>query len=97
MDMGRFFEYLTPARLAVCSLIIGPSPLLLPVLAQIICKLTGGSVDASQVQGCYFLGLNLNNFVYALFMSYMLVILTGGLAIFGLMSSGVWALVNFLI
>jgi len=92
-----FYEGMTPARLALYSLVIGPTPFLLPLLAKIICKLTGGTVDVSQVQGCYFLGMNLNNFVYTLFMSYMLVILTGGLAVFGLMSSGVWALVNFLI
>lgn len=92
----HFSEYMSPGRLALYSLIIAPAPLLLPLSAKIICKLTGGSVDVNQVQGCYFLGLNLNNIVYTLFMSYMLTILTGGLAFFGLLGSGIWAFINFL-
>lgn len=90
----HFFEYMSPGRLAFYSVIIAPAPLLLPMSAKIICKLTGGTVDASQVQGCYFLGLNLNNIVHMLFMSYMLTLLTGGLAVFGLIGSGVWTLVK---
>jgi len=89
-----FFEGMTPARLALYSLAIGPAPLLFPLLAKIICKLSGGTVDASQVQGCILLGLNLNNFVYTLFMSYMLAMFTIGIAFLGLMGSGVWALVR---
>jgi len=88
------FEQMSPKRLALYSLIIGPTPFIFPLLAKLICKLTGGSVDASQVSGCVFMGLNLNGLVYTLFMSYWLVLLTGGIATFGLMSSGIWALVK---
>ncbi len=87
-----FSEDMSPGRLAVYSLMIGPAPLVFPLLAKIICKLTGGSVDSSQVNACDFLGLNFNRFVHTLFMSYMLVIFTGGIAIFGLLGSGMWAL-----
>jgi hypothetical protein len=90
----HFFEYMNPGRLALYSLIIGPAPLLLPLSAKIICKLTGGTIDASQVQGCTFSGLNFNGLVHSLFVSYFLVFLTGGLAVFGLLGSGVWALVK---
>jgi len=88
------FDQVSPKRLAFYSLIIAPAPLLLPLLAKVICKLTGGTVDASQASACVFLGLNLNGLVHTLFMSYMLTFITLGLAVLGLMVSGVWALVK---
>ncbi len=88
----HFLEHMSPRRLALYSLIIGPAPLLLPMLAKIICKLTGGTVNASQASGCVLLGFNFNPFVHSLFMSYMLGLLAMGIAFLGLMTSAIWAL-----
>jgi hypothetical protein len=91
---GRFAVDLSPASLALYSIIIGPAPLLLSLLARIIARAIGGTVDASQARDCVFLGLELNGFLHTLFMSYMLFFITGSLAVLGLLGSGVWALVR---
>ena len=83
---------LTPGRLALLSLLIGVFPLVLAFLGAGLAKILGGHVDAGGVRDCFFLGLDLNNLVYTLFMCHWGVIFTGGLAVFGLMASGVWAL-----
>lgn len=85
---------LTPGRLALLSLFIGVFPLILAFLGAGLAKISGGHVDASGVKDCSVLGFDLNNLVYTLFMCHWAVIFTGGLAIFGLMASGLWALIT---
>lgn len=84
----------TPAGLAVLSILFGVAPFLLTVFAVVLARLLGGSVNASGANNCLLLGFNLNAFVHSLFMSYWLVLFTGGIAIFGLIGSGIWALLE---
>jgi hypothetical protein len=82
---------MTPGSFALLSLGIGFLPLVVSALGAGLAKILGGRIDASGAQGCFFLGFDLNNLVYALFMSYWAVFLSGGLAMFGLIGSGIWA------
>lgn len=83
---------LTPGRLALLSILIGVFPMVLALLGVGLAKISGGHVDASESRGCFFLGFDLNNLVYTLFMCHWAVIFTGGFAVFGLLASGLWAL-----
>jgi len=82
---------LSPGRLALYSVAIGISPLLLSVLGVLLAKLMGGSVDARGPQNCSVKGVELGGLVYTLFMSYWLMIFTVGLMLLGLLTSGIWA------
>lgn len=85
---------MTPGGLALLSLGIGFLPLVVSALGAGLAKILGGRIDASGAKDCFFLGFDLNNLVYALFMSYWVVFLTGGLAMFGLIGSGIWAVLR---
>jgi len=87
-----FSDQLTPTNLALFSIVLGPAPLLLTLTSIIVAKLLGGEVDASQVRNCVLFGIDIGGFLHAFYMSYILVVFTGGLAIMGLVSSGVWVL-----
>lgn len=88
----EFTRDLTPALLALYSLLLGLFPLLLSLLGLLLAKMVGGVVDASGTRDCKFKGVELGGLIYSLFMSYFLFFITGGLAFFGLIISGVWAL-----
>ena len=90
----RFAGNLSPGSLALYSIVIGVAPLLLSLLSSTIARAIGGTVNASQARDCVFLGLDLDGLLYTLFMSYMLIYLTGGLAVLGLLVSGVWVMVR---
>jgi hypothetical protein len=66
------------------------------LLAEIFRDMTPGGLALLSlgvgILDCFFLGFDLNNLVYAFFMSYWAVFLTGGLAVFGLIGSGIWAI-----
>lgn len=85
---------LTPGRLALYALLIGPSPLILAVLGVLSAKILGCRVDASGAYECRLLGMKLDGLIYNLFMMYWMTIFTGGLAMICLMVSGVWALIR---
>lgn len=82
----------TPAELAVLCILFGVAPFLLTILAVVLARLLGGSVNASGANNCHLLGFNFNGFIHSLFMSYWLVFFTGGIALVGLIGSGIWAL-----
>lgn len=88
------FKNMTPGKLALLSLTIGLLPLGIAMLGAGLARISGGHVDASGARDCYLLGLDLNNLVYTLFMCYWGVFLTGGLAMFGLIGSGIWAVLR---
>ena len=90
-----FFEDMSPGRLAIYSLMLGPVPLVFPLLAKTICKLMGGSVDASQARNCVFLGIDFGGLLHAFFMAYWLVIFTAGFAVIGLIGSAVWVMLGY--
>lgn len=87
---------LTPGKLALASGIFGVAPLVVAAVGSGAAHLLGGTVGANGARGCFFLGIDVGSIVYTLFMSYWLVLFTGGLAMMGLMGSGVWALVRLL-
>lgn len=81
---------LTPASLALYSVIFGIAPMSLSMLGIILAKLAGGTVDARGAENCTIKGVDLGNLVYTLFMSYWLMLFTSGLMILGLLVSVVW-------
>lgn len=85
-------ERLTPGRLAMLSLAIGPLPLLGPLAASVITRLVGGDVSAAGTTNCKVFGVEIGGLVYSLFMMYFLCFFTFGLMFLGLMASGIWAL-----
>lgn len=90
--LASISQDMTPGSLALLSLGVGILPLGVSALGAGLAKILGGRFDANGAKDCFFLGLDLNNFAYALFMSYWAVFLTGGLAAFGLIGSGIWAI-----
>ena len=86
--------HLSPGKLALFSLVLGPAPLLLAVIASAVAKLIGGELDASRARECKVLGVDIGGILYFMFMAHWLTIFTGGLAILGLIASGIWALVS---
>lgn len=82
---------LSPGRLALYSVIIGVSPLILSISGTLLAKLSGGTVDASGSHNCIVRGVDLGGLVYTLFLSYWLMLFTGGLMILGLILSFVRA------
>jgi hypothetical protein len=90
--LAEIFRDMTPGGLALLSLGVGILPLGVSALGAGLAKILGGRIDASGAKDCFFLGFDLNNLVYAFFMSYWAVFLTGGLAVFGLIGSGIWAI-----
>lgn len=90
----NIFAQMTPSRLAYFSILFGISPFALAILGAGLARITGGNVTAAGAENCKVLGIDLNGLVYALFMSYWLVFFTGGLAVFGLIGSGIWAIFN---
>jgi len=93
---NRYAGDLGPGNLALFSLLFGPAPLLISAFASVVARLIGGTVDASQARHCIVLGVDLGGIIYTLFMAYMLVYVTAGLALPGLLASGIWALVKLL-
>lgn len=89
---AKLFAQMSPAGLACFSIVFGISPFALAILGAGLARITGGNVTAAGAENCKVLGMNLNGLVYALFMSYWLVFFTGGIAVFGLIGSGIWAI-----
>lgn len=87
---------LTPGRLALASATFGVAPLVVAALGSAAAYILGGTVDARGARDCHLCGIDFGPVVYSLFMSYWLTFLTGGLALLGLMVSGVWALARLL-
>ena len=92
---ANYIEQLTPGKLALISVVIGPIPLLIALLGAGIAKMIGGTLDASKVENCIVFGIDIGNVLYTMFMMHWLMIFTGGLAVLGLMASGIWALVSW--
>ena len=88
------FSSATPVKLVLISIIIGPTPLLVSAIASGIASLLGGKVDASGARNCSFYGKDFGPLLHSLFMAYWLVFITGGLAILGLLGSGIWVLLR---
>ena len=82
---------LSPGSLALYSVAIGVSPMILSVLGVGLAKLLGGSVDARGPQNCSVKGVELGGLVYTLFMSYWLMFFTAGVMVLGLIASSIWA------
>jgi hypothetical protein len=88
------FKDMTPGKLALLSLAIGIFPIGIAMLGAGLARVAGGQVDARGASGCVLFGRDLNSLVYTLFMMHWLVMFTGGFAVFGLMSAGIWALIK---
>lgn len=87
-----YFSELTPKALAIISVVIGPLPLVFSFLGMGVMKLLGGHSDGNGVYVKPLLGVDLSSALTTLFMMHWLTIFTGGLAMLGLMVSGIWAL-----
>ena len=80
----------TPGQLAIYCLIFGPLPLVLPVSAEFAVRALGGNISARGRSECFLLGFNIGPLLENLLMAYLLLYLTGGLAVLGLLGSGIW-------
>lgn len=88
----KLTEQMKPADLAYLSLLFGIAPFVLAIFGSVLARITGGTVNAAGAENCKAFGMDLNHLVYALFMSYWLVFFTGGIAVLGLIGSGLWAI-----
>ena len=88
------FASITPGWLAILSIGVGVFPIVLSALASLTAKAMGGSVSASGADNCILLGRDIGSLIYTLFMSYMLAYFTVGLAVLGLIGSGIWAIIR---
>jgi hypothetical protein len=92
--VAKLATQMSPADLAYLSILIGIAPFVLAIMGAGLARISGGSVNAAGAENCKAFGIDLNNLVYGLFMSYWLVFFTGGIAVFGLIGSGLWAIFN---
>jgi hypothetical protein len=84
----------SPGQLAIYCLILGPAPLMFPLIAGIVTRVLGGDVGAHGRSKCFLWGLNIGPLLENMLMAYLLFYVTGGLAVLGLFGSGVWALIR---
>jgi hypothetical protein len=84
----------SPGQLAIYCLILGPSPLVFPLIAEIVSRALGGNIGAHGRSRCVLWGINIGPLLENMLMAYLLFYVTGGLAVLGLFGSGVWALIR---
>ncbi|MBU1310112.1 hypothetical protein MN202_05315 [Rheinheimera muenzenbergensis] len=82
---------MTPTRLAVISIAIGISPLLIALLGALLAGLLGCEQEGGGISECYFCGKDVSDILYGMMMMHWLVIITGGITVWGLAASAVWA------
>ncbi len=84
---------LTPGKLALISVVLGPLPLVIAMIGAGVAKMIGGNLDAAKAENCILFGVDIGGVLYIMFMMGWLMMFTGGLAMIGLFVSGIWALV----
>ena len=84
---------LTPGKLALISMALGPLPLVIAMIGAGVAKMIGGDLSSAGVENCIVFGVDIGNVLYTMFMMGWLLMFTGGLAMIGLFVSGIWALV----
>jgi hypothetical protein len=89
-------QFDSPGQLAMYSLILGPLPLVFPLAAEIITRAIGGRIGANGYSNCLLWGVNVGPLLQNMLMFYLLLYVTGGLAVYGLLASGIWALIRAL-
>lgn len=85
---------MTPTRLAIISIAIGLSPLLIALLGSLIAGLLGCEQKNGDISRCYFCGKDIGGILYGMMMMHWLVMITGGIAVFGIIASLLWAYVS---
>ncbi|MCS6177989.1 carboxypeptidase-like regulatory domain-containing protein [Shewanella baltica] len=85
---------MTPTQLAIISILIGISPLLIALLGSLLARLLGCEQKGGGVSKCYFCGKDIGGILYGMMMMHWLVIITGGIAIFGITASLLWTYVS---
>lgn len=85
---------MTPFYLAVLSILIGPFPIFIALLATLIAKICGCTLNEGSAEKCIVLGVDISGFLYGMFMFAWLAMFTMGLMFIGLMTSAVWALMS---
>ena len=83
---------MTPGRLALLSVVVGVFPLAVAALGSLIAHLKGCRLSEAAAEPCYVLGIDISGLLYTMFMFAWLTMFTGGIAVIGLMVSGIWAL-----
>ncbi|WP_341503448.1 hypothetical protein [Gallaecimonas sp. GXIMD4217] len=85
---------MTPAKLAIWSVVIGCFPLFLSLLGVLLAKLLKCNVSAAGADKCLVLGYDVGNLLYTLMMMHWLFLITGGITVLGLVGAGIWTLVR---
>ena len=83
---------MTPFSLAMWSILIGVSPLLVALLASMIANMLGCELNEANAPKCMFLGINIGDILYGMFVFAWLGMLTIGLAFIGVIVSIFWAI-----
>lgn len=84
----------SPGQLAIYSLILGPAPLVFPLIAEILARVLGVDLGMHKRPRYMLWGINIGPFLQDMMMAYLLLFVSGGLAMFGLLGSGIWALIR---
>ena len=84
---------LTPGKLALISVVLGPLPLVIAMIASGVAQMIGGDLHEGHAKNCIVFGVDISGVLYNMFMMGWLTIFTGGLAMIGLFVSGIWAFV----
>lgn len=86
---------MTPLRLALISIIIGASPVLIALLGSLLANVLNCEQKSGGVSSCYVFGKDISGVLYAMMMAHWLFIFTGGIAVFGIIASLLWAYISF--
>jgi len=82
---------MTPGILAILSIIIGIFPLLVAMLASGVAKLYGCQLNEGGISDCARLSKRAPKVLYSMFVFARMTMFTGGLGVFGVISSIIWA------
>lgn len=82
---------MTPVRLAVISIVLGLLPLAIAFIGAMLAEILGGTQKGGGVSQCYLFGKDISGILYGMMTMHWLVIFTGGIAVFGVIASVIWA------
>ncbi|MBP7547295.1 MAG: carboxypeptidase regulatory-like domain-containing protein [Corallincola sp.] len=85
---------MTPTYLAIISVIVGISPLLIALLGSQLADLLDCEHEGGTVRRCYFCGRDVSSILYGMMMMHWLMLFTPGIAMYGIIASLLWAYVG---
>jgi len=87
---------MSPLWLLLISIALVVIPVLAFVLSLVLSKILGCEVNEAGTSGCYILGIDIGDLLYALSMSGWLLMMTGPVAGLGIVLSFIWFIADLL-